>query len=96
MSTEFRNVTTDEWVGIRYCKKGPFGPTSFDWGTNEDNANKWIQAIIFTDESFVDESGSVCPPDEFLTMVLGCNWTFGVFGGTMKVGSGDIVTFQRL
>jgi len=96
MSTEFRTVTTDEWVGVRYCGKDG---VSFDVGCGEGRSETVRTCGVDTgDDVFVvDEYGRTYTGVEFVTEVFDvCTVTRGVFGGTFEVGSGDYSTFVGL
>lgn len=96
MSTTFRTEQTDEWVGVRWGK-GPVGCTGFDWGRLTDATIQRLHRLYAEQPNIVDESGSVWTWQEFREGVLDldtCTWTFGQFGGTMEVGSGDIATWE--
>lgn len=90
MSTEFRTVETDELVGFRWGK-GPRSFTGFEWGTTER-----VFQLSESKPDVVDESGRVYTWSEFgdeVTNLDTCTWTFGEFGGTFELGSGDLLDF---
>lgn len=111
MSTEFRTVSTDEWAFVRWCGPDtrPDETQNVDFG-NVSHAMNVVEAAR-RGESFVSETGEVWSGDEVAAAFMGegtvpgCRpgaprvrmvATFGDFGGTFAVGSGDLSTFEGL
>jgi hypothetical protein len=89
MSTEFRIVETDEWLGVRWA--GRPDRAAFDWGAD------YTRPFLFKEArpAVVDEAGSTYTWAEFTAEVLErCTWTYGEFGGTFALGSGDLAVFE--
>jgi len=105
MSTQFYSAATGEWVGTRYYRGNPDilnfftgeygkGP-SFDFGADHVQAFELRERAVDSREVFVDENGARYTGVRFWYAVV-CDaqtWTFGEFGGSFEVGSGDIARF---
>lgn len=91
MSTEFRTQSTDEWACVRFSggKRG----ACFDFGADPSRVFDVFEAAE-SGECFVDEAGSVWTGEDFRAEVEGKVWTFGEFGGSFDLGSGDLATFE--
>lgn len=98
MSTEFTSRTTGETAFVRFCRTSPCGArTSFEFGT----VTNWegVVAAVEAGEVFDPEPGQgsmatdPVTADDFRDMVASGRATFGVFGMTVEVGSGEMFRF---
>lgn len=91
MATHF-HTESGAFVGNSF-----FGGTDrgrcFDWGVDRERAFMVMEAAD-AGESFVGEDGREFTGSEFVEWVQGATWTFGEFGGTFQVGSGDMATWE--
>ena len=89
MSTQFEHETTGEWVCTRWCS-GERGP-ALDFGADP-SAVFEVREALERGETLRGEDGSVLTLEELDRRA----WTFGEFGGTFEVGSGDAARFGGL
>lgn len=95
MSTQFTSRTTGEWSFTRWCGPGSSESpkrSTFDFGRDPSR-------VFSVKESF--ERGEVFDGDDGSTFteweqVESGVWTFGDFGGTFEVGSGDVSTWEGM
>lgn len=93
MATQFYAAATGEWVGTRWC--GPGGRLSFDYGVLRERRAE-VEHAAMEGAEFFDEANRTYTGDEFLSIVWRCRTTFGEYGGTFEVGSGDLAKFNGL
>ncbi len=93
MATQFSSATTGEWVATRWFAGSDRG-CRVDYGANAARRNQ-VAAAAQAGESFVDEYGNTYSGEEFSRDVVEAHAaTFGEFGGTFRVGSGDAATYE--
>lgn len=98
MSTEFRTTTTDEMAFVRFCRASDSGHrTSFEFGTMTNFEN--VLTACDRGETFRGDQPGLDSDPEFdragfeQAMVDG-RVTFGEFGVTVELGSGDAARFS--
>lgn len=87
MSTEFRTRETDEWVCTRWWG-GNEGGKSCDWGS-EQQLSRWVEQSLNTGD--VELTGEDGTSSTVLTLWCERRSTFGEFGGTVELGSGELL-----
>ena len=97
MSTQFTSALTDEWLVTRY-HGGRQGMYNVDFGADSNRVLELYERLVEFDEPVVDPGSNVQSGREFwYEIVCGADeWTFGRFGGTFAVGSGDIARFEGI
>ena len=103
MSTRW-STETGEFAGTAWASKN--GP-AMDWGTKE-NSERMMQAAM-AGESFESEVGERMFGSQFMAWAMGESqqtesgdtwtsgresWTYGEFGGTFEMGSGEYMTWM--
>jgi len=84
---------TEEWVCTFYAGRDG---RSCDWGVNgRERAMRWMQAAD-NGATFFGDDGAYCDMTgaEFVAHAMTRTFTYGVFGGTFQVGTGDAMTYQ--
>ena len=90
MSTEFRTSDTDEFAMLRWYG-GPERGACFDFGTH---ARREAVERYLLDGGVLSGEGYTFGLADFLTEVTDERCTFGEFGGTVALGSGE--AFDRM
>lgn len=94
MSTQFTARSTDQWAFTRWAGPGARETpkrSTFDFGADPSRVIK-VKEAFDAGEIFDGEDGTTITWDEIAAGV----WTFGEFGGTFAVGSGDIAEFEGI
>lgn len=89
MSTQFTATSTGEWAFTRWCA-GERG-TCVDFGAG-DRVFAVVEAAQ-AGETFQGEDASVFTAADVNEFVASGRTSFGEFGGTFEVGSGDAAAF---
>lgn len=95
MSTQFTARSTGEWAFTRWCGPGADETpkrSTFDFGVDPSRVFA-VKEAFEKGEVFEGDDGSRFT--EWSDVADGV-FTFGEFGGTMEVGSGDIATWSGL
>jgi hypothetical protein len=91
MSTEFRTTDTDEFAMLRWSSRR-VGGAAFDFGTRA--RREAVERHLVDGGTLTGEIGEVFGLAEFLVDVTDDRCTFGEFGGTVALGSGE--AFDRM
>lgn len=93
MSTQFTASSTGEWAFTRWCGPGADeGRSTFDFGVDPSRVFV-VKEAMEAGEVFEGDDGSRFTE---WSQVEDAVWTFGEFGGTFEVGSGDAAAWSGM